>query len=456
MSNFDLDLIVIGGGGSGGFTAATTAMKTGAKVGMAEAGRLGGLCMLAGCMPSKTLLHSAAQIKAQGVNGMAAYPTVHQFTRAVVNHLAGGRVESVEAKQKQGLQLFRGAAHFVDPHTVEVDGQRVSAAKIVIATGSEEAVPPVPGLAESGYLDSDAFMKLPELPESLLVLGGGTQAVELAQVAARMGVKTTVVQRSAHLVSKIDPRFGHILAESLSEDGATVYTGTELREVRREDQTVTAVFTHQGKEVSVSAQALLLSLGRRPHTRSLNLKAAGVDTGIRGEVLVDRCMQTSQKHIFAAGDVTGWTMVVNLAVLQGRTAGYNATHETPREIDDRVLPTAIFTDPQFAQVGLSLEQAQAAGLDCLEADYDLGEMSTAKTYPERIRGYMSLRGEKGSGRIVGAEVVAPEASLMIHDMAVAIKMKATASDIASIPYIHPSLAEISEFTAGRLAKMLRA
>ena len=456
MSKFDLDLMVIGGGGSGGFTAATTAMKYGAKVGMAEAGRLGGLCILAGCMPSKTLLHSAAQVKAQGVSGRAAYPTVHQFTRAVVEHLAGGREESVAAKQKQGLKLYRGAASFVDPHTLEVGGQKVSAANIVIATGSVEGVPPVPGLAESGYMDSDGFMNLTELPESLLVLGGGTQAVELAQVAARMGVKTTVVQRSEHLVSKYDSRFGHILAEALAQDGAEVYTGTELKQVKREDGQVTATFEHQGKEISVSAQALLLSLGRRPNTKGLNLEAVGVELGKRGEVKADRYMRTSQPHIFAAGDVAGGMMVVNLAVVQGETVGYNATHETPREVEDRVLPTAIFTDPQFARVGLSLEQAAEAGLDCLEADYELGDMGVAKTYPDKIRGYMSIRGEKGTGRIVGAELVAPEAALMIHDMAVAIKLGGTAADIASIPYIHPSLAEISEFAAGRLAKKLRA
>lgn len=456
MSQFDLDLMVIGGGGSGGFTAATTAMKYGAKVGMAEAGRLGGLCILAGCMPSKTLLHSAAQVKAQGVDGRAAYPTVHQYTRAVVEHLAGGRVEAVAAKEKQGLKLYRGQARFLDPHTVEVDGQRITAAKIVIATGSAEGVPPVPGLAESGYLDSDGFMNLTALPESLLVLGGGAQAVELAQVAARLGVRTTVVQRSGHLVSKVDPRFGRILAEALTEDGVQVYTGTELKQVRRENGTVTATFLHQGREVSLSAQALLLSLGRRPHTGGLNLEAAGVELGRRGEVRVDRYMRTSQPHIFAAGDVTGGAMVVNLAVVQGEAAGYNATHDTPREVEDRVLPSAIFTDPQFARVGLNQEQAEAAGLDCLEAGYELGDMGVAKTYPEQIRGYMTIRGEKGSGRIVGAELVAPEAALMIHDMAVAIKLGGTAADIASIPYIHPSLAEISEFAAGRLAKKLGA
>ncbi len=454
MSNFDLDLMVIGGGGSGGFTAATTAMKYGAKVGMAESGRLGGLCILAGCMPSKTLLHSAAQVKAQGVDGRAAYPAVHQFTRAVVEHLAGGRVESVAAKQKEGLRVCRGAARLLDPHTVEVEGQRITAAKLVIATGSAEMVPPVPGLAQSGYLDSDAFLNLPELPESLLVLGGGAQAVELAQAAARLGARTTVVQRSAHLMSKVDPRFGHILAEALAEDGVRLYTGTELQEVRRAGGQVSAVFLHQGKEVRVSAQALLLSLGRRPNSAGLNLEAAGVATGKRGEVLVDRYMRSSQPHIFAAGDVTGGAMVVNLAVVQGSAAGYNATHVEPQEVEDRVLPSAIFTDPQFARVGLSMQQASEAGLDCLETDYPLGDMGPAKTFPQKVRGYMCIRGEKGSGRIVGAELVAPEAALMIHDMAVAIKLGGTAADIAAIPYIHPTLAEVSEFAAGRLAKML--
>ena len=456
MSGFDLDVLVIGGGGSGGFTAATTAMKNRARVGMVEAGRLGGLCILAGCMPSKALLHSAEEVAARGGDGRAVYPQVHRYTREVVDYLAGSRVKAVNAKQKKGLELFRGRARFVDPHTVEADGRRITAKSIVIATGSVEQVPGVPGLADSGYLTSDGFMRLEKLPASLIVLGGGAQAVELAQFSARMGVKTTIIQRSGHLVSSEDPRVGGIIAEALAADGAEVLTGSAVKRVERTPEGVRVEFEHQGRLRQAGAEALLLCLGRRANTGGLNLEAAGVALGGRGQVQVDRFMRTSVEHIFAAGDVTGGPMLVTLAIQQGRAAGHNASSDQPREVEDQVLPRAIFTDPQFARVGLNHAEAQAAGLDFVEADYDLGGMGAARTYPQGVKGFMTMRAGRRGGRIIGAELVAPQASLMIHDMAVALKLGGTAADIAAIPYIHPCLAEISEFAAGSLARLVES
>ncbi|RJX36458.1 MAG: NAD(P)/FAD-dependent oxidoreductase [Desulfarculus sp.] len=454
MSEYDFDLFVIGGGGSAGFTAVTTAMKSGAKVGMAEAGRLGGLCILAGCMPSKTLLHSAAEVRAGGAAGAAAYPEIQRYTRGVVDYLAHGREEAVAERVKAGLQVLRGPAAFLDPHRLSVGGREVRARRILIATGSQEAAPPIPGLAETGYLTSKEFLSLSSLPSSLIVLGGGAIALELAQFAARMGVPVSVIQRSDHLLSQEDPRAGRILAEALAEEGAAIHTGTEISQVRRERAGVSLRFTRQGRESQVAAEVLLLALGRRANTEGLNLEAAGVALGRRGQVKVDRFMRTSQAHIFAAGDVTGGPMVVNLAVEQGRAAGHNATRDQPREVNDRVLPRAVFTDPQFARVGLNQAEARAAGLEFVEADYDLGGMGTAKTYPQALRGYMCLRAEKGSGKIIGAELVAPEASLMIHDVAVCLRLGGAAKDLAAIPYIHPCLAEITQFTAGNLAKQV--
>ncbi|MEW5913407.1 MAG: FAD-dependent oxidoreductase [Thermodesulfobacteriota bacterium] len=454
MSAYDFDLFVIGGGGSAGFTAITTAMKAGAKVGMAESGRLGGLCILAGCMPSKTLLHSAVQVRAEGLEGAAAYPEIQRFTRRVVDYLAGGREESVAERVKAGLQVLRGTASFVDPHCLAVGGQEISAGSIVIATGSQEAAPPIPGLAQAGYLTSKEFLSLSYLPNSLVVLGGGAVALELTQFAARMGVAVSLIQRSQHLLSKEDPRAGSLLAQVLSEEGAAVYTGTEISQVRRERAGVSVRFSQQGKESQLSAEVLLLAMGRQANVEGLNLVAAGVELDRRGAVKVDRYMRTSQAHIFAAGDVTGGPMVVNLAVEQGRAAGHNAVHDQPREVNDQVLPRAVFTEPQFARVGLNQAEAAAAGLDCAQADYDLGGMGTAKTYPQALRGYLCLRAEKNSGRVVGAELVAPEASLMIHDVAVCLKLGGTAADLAAIPYIHPCLAEITQFTAGNLAKLV--
>lgn len=380
-------------------------------------------------MPSKTLLHCAALVKQMGLPGAGAYAQVRELKRAVVEHLAAGRERGVGEKLKQGLRLYRRQASFRDPHTLEVDGRLLSVAKIVLATGSREVWPPLSGLA-------DAFMDLPELPSSLVVLGGGAIACELAHYAARMGVATTMIQRGERLLSKESPRVGQAIREALEADGVAVHTGTELVAVRAGAEGKTVRFRQDGVEQEVTAQAVLVALGRRPNIEGLNLEAAGVEVR-DGVPVVDRYLRTSAPHIFAAGDVTGQALVVNLAVVQGEAAGYNATHDTPRPVKDRVLPRAVFTDPQMARVGLSAAEAQGAGLDIVEAEYDLGEMGVARTYPQEIRGFMAMRAERGSGRLIGAELVAPEAALMIHDVAVALKLPATAQDLTDIPYIHP-------------------
>ncbi len=453
MSEYDFDVLVIGGGGSGGFTAATTALARGARVGMVEAGRLGGLCILAGCMPSKFLLHNAARLRQRGESGLDAYPRLLAGKRSLVDYLAGARKRAVKAKQAQGLEVVRGRARLRDAHTVEVEGRRLSAASLVIATGSTEIIPPLPGLAESGYLVSESFLELESLPPSLIVLGGGVMALELAQYAARMGVETTVIQRSPHLLSKEPPEVGELLAEALRADGAQVFTATELMKIETSGDMKTAVFAHEGAVVRVEAREILAAFGRRPQSQGLNLEQAGVALEKNGAVKVDRFMRTSRENIYAAGDVTGWNMVVNLAVLQGEVAGENASGGR-RAIDASVLPQAVFTDPQYAKVGLSRRQCQEQGLDFAEATYDLANMGVARTYAPPPVGFITMRADKKSRRILGAEMVAPQASLLIHDTAVAMKLKGTPHDLAQLPYVHPCLSELTNLCAHRLARLL--
>ncbi|MFH1058559.1 MAG: NAD(P)/FAD-dependent oxidoreductase [Pseudomonadota bacterium] len=454
MSGFDYDVFIIGGGGSGGFTAATTALASGARVGMAEAGRLGGLCILAGCMPSKTLLHHAQQLRGQGAVARSAQPRILAHKRQVVELLAGRRDEAVAAKAAKGLALLPGRASFIDPHTLQVGEKQVSAANIVIATGSREAAPPIPGLAEAGFLVAEDFMDLAELPESLIVLGGGAIALELAQYAARMGVATTLVQRSGQVLSSEDAAVGQALQKALEADGATVLTNTDITRVEAGAQGKTVRLTQHGRERSLHASALLVAMGRRPNLEGLNLDAAGVAVQ-RGAVAVDEYMRTSQPHIYAAGDVTGGWMVVNLAVIQGEAAGHNATHVEPRAVDTRVMARAVFTDPQFARVGLNHGEAHHAGIGFAEASQDLASLGTAQTYPEPLMGFMTMRADRKTGRIVGAELVAPNAADMIHDVAVAMQLGGRPADIAAVPYIHPCLAEITNYCAHDLAKELR-
>jgi pyruvate/2-oxoglutarate dehydrogenase complex dihydrolipoamide dehydrogenase (E3) component len=454
MSGYDYDVLVIGGGGSGGFTAATTALKSGRKVGMIEGGRLGGLCILAGCMPSKALIHGADELRGRDEPPRRAYPRVLAHKRRVVEELAGRREKATRSKESDGLEVIDGWARFVDPHTVEVDGRRLSAASFVIATGSTEMIPPVPGLEKAGYLLSERFMDLEELPASMIVLGGGTMAMELSQYLVRMGVETHLIQRSRHVLSDEEPQVGETLEASLAEEGCHIYTGTELREVAAGPRGKTARFDHLGRAAEATGAEILVCLGRRANSGGLNLEAAGVETGPQGEVKADWELRTTQPHIFAAGDVTGWNMVVNLAVVQGEAAGHNATSDRPKSLEGLVLPFAVFTDPEFARVGKNRPQCEAEGLEFVEVEQRLEEMGPAITYPGRLRGFMKMRAAPESGRILGAELVAPHASLMIHDVALAMHLGAGPGAIAELAYIHPCLAEIVNNCAHSLARRI--
>ncbi len=455
MSGHDLDVLVIGGGGSAGFTAATTAMRAGGRVGMAERGRLGGLCILAGCMPSKTLLHAAAELKQTRPLPAGAYADLLARKRQVVEYLAGRRVEAVTRKLAKGLALYQGQARFIDAHTLAVGDKTLSAQAIVVATGSRETIPPLPGLEQAGYLLAEGLMEAAEPPRSLLVLGGGAIALEMAQYAARLGVEVTLLQRGATLLSKEDPKVGQALAAGLAADGVQVLTGVELLRVEAGPQGKRVFFRRQGVEQSALAQEILLALGRVANLEGLELERAGLSPCARGCLEVDAQMRTKVPHIYAAGDVTGVNMVVNLAIVQGEVAGHNASGQPPRAIDDRVIPRAVFCDPQFARVGLNQAEAAQAGLDCVEASQDLAAMGVARTYSAPTPGFMAMRAEKGSGRVVGAELVAPEASLMIHDLVVGMRLGVTALDLAEMPYIHPSLSEITVWVAEELARKLR-
>jgi pyruvate/2-oxoglutarate dehydrogenase complex dihydrolipoamide dehydrogenase (E3) component len=312
----------------------------------------------------------------------------------------------------------------------------------------------VPGLKDAGYLLSESFMDLEELPESMLVLGGGTMALELSQYLVRMGVETHLIQRSRHVLSDEEPRVGETLQAALADEGCHIYTGTDLREVSSGQRGKRARFDHGGKEVEVSAREVLVCLGRRPNSECLNLEAAGVETGPKGAVLADWQARTSQPHIFAAGDVTGWNMVVNLAVAQGEVAGHNATGDRPKSLEGLVLPFAVFTDPEFVRVGRNRPQCESEGLEFVEVEQELADMGPALTYPGKLRGFMKMRAAKQDGRILGAELVAPHASLMIHDVALAMHLGAGPEAIAELPYIHPCLAEIVNNCAHSLARRI--
>ena len=453
------------GGGSAGYHAASTASAAGLRVGLIEsAERFGGLCILRGCMPTKTLLRSAeiAQLVREsdelGIGSSSPrvdWPAVRRRKDELVAEFADYR--RVSAEKLDNVQIIGGRAEFLGPNAVEVGGQVLEAPKFAVTTGSEIAIPPLPGLAEVGYIDSDQAQTLDRLPESLLVLGGGAVALEFAQLFLRLGVAVTVIQRSAHVLSGMDSSIGIALAGYLEREGMTVVTDTSITgfELAPDGRKQVKVNTPTG-ERAFAAEEILVALGRRPATRGLGLERAGVDTE-RGWILVNTRMQTSNPDIYAAGDCIGPEVgplqVVHTAVQQGQIIGNNVAGRGPQEFDLRVVPQAVFTDPSVGVVGLSEAEARARYPAAVVAQETFEDQGKALTMGQN-KGLVKMIADGNTGELLGVHILGPEAADLIHEAVVAMHFRATVGDFARIPHLHPTLAEIMVDPAEELAEKL--
>nr|NIQ01072.1 FAD-dependent oxidoreductase [Nitrospinaceae bacterium]NIR55112.1 FAD-dependent oxidoreductase [Nitrospinaceae bacterium]NIS85527.1 FAD-dependent oxidoreductase [Nitrospinaceae bacterium]NIT82361.1 FAD-dependent oxidoreductase [Nitrospinaceae bacterium]NIU44577.1 FAD-dependent oxidoreductase [Nitrospinaceae bacterium] len=371
----DFDVIVIGGG-SGGYAAADAARSAGARVAIFDPGPLGGLCILRGCMPTKTLLRSSdvlSLMKRAREFGLLAESVKADLTAVIerknrlIREFADYRIEQLKNPR---FTLIEEKAAFVSPNEITAGGTTYSAKAFIIATGSVIKKIPIPGLEETGYLTSDDVLELKDQPESMIVLGAGPVGVELAQFYQRLGTSVTLIQRSPHILSSSDEDMARPVESRFREEGMTVFTGTKLQKVSSEGDQKTVHFLHEGRDRSVSAEVILDALGRSPNTEGLNLEAAGVDLKEWG-IRVDTAMRTSRPHIFAVGDVNGLHEIVHIAIQQGEIAGWNAAHpgQPPREMDERLTTHVVFTDPQVARVGLTEKECRERKIDYLAASY---------------------------------------------------------------------------------------
>lgn len=462
----DYDFVVIGGG-SAGYAGARTAAGLGLRTAIVEGGEeMGGLCILRGCMPSKALLESAARYRGIRqahdfglvVNGLAVnLPRVVERKNRLVKEFADYRIQQLTAGN---FELIRGRAHFLDPHTLDIqtrDGSRrtLSARTFLVATGSEIAVPPIAGLSESRCLTSDDMLGAQELPASLLVLGGGPVALEMASYAAALGSSVTLIQRSPQLLTGADFQAAKALEEGLRQEGITVWTGTSLQEVRRGDKgLVIARFLAEGREQEVQADECLNALGRRPSLSWVGNLSFSEESG--GRVRASTAQQTDYPHIFAAGDVCGPLEVVHSAIQQGELSARNAARLLGRlaspmeQMDYRLKLFACFSFPQFAAVGATEAELLAAGRAFRSAAYPFNDHGKSLIMGETT-GFVKLTSDRESGEILGGCVVGPEASELIHEIVIAMRYSATVRDFATIPHYHPTLSEIWTYPAEELA-----
>jgi pyruvate/2-oxoglutarate dehydrogenase complex dihydrolipoamide dehydrogenase (E3) component len=458
----EYDLVVIGAG-SGGFNGARTAACLGKKVALVDGAReLGGLCILRGCMPSKTLiyaaemLHHAQQGAKFGLRIPRAAPdpaAVRRRKRRIIGEFAADRLKALREGK---FELIRSHARFVDPHTVELaDGRRLRGRRFLIATGSKVSVPPIPGLAASPAWSSDEVLDLAFVPPSVIVLGGGIVACELSQYLRRMGAQVTLIQRGPHLLREHSPEASEVVARAFRDEGMRVFTGTRLVRISGGPRGVAVAFEQGGRRRTARARYLFNALGREPNVGGLGLDAAGVRTDERGRVRINRWQQTSQPHIYAAGDVCGPHEIVHLAVAQGELAARHAFRpKQARPVDESLLLAVVFTDPPLATIGRSEAWLREQRIPYFAASYPFDDHGKS-ILMEAKYGFVKVLADRRRGRILGAEIVGADAGELIHCFSGPLAMRATVFDLLRAPWYHPTLAEILTYPLEEIAEQVR-
>jgi pyruvate/2-oxoglutarate dehydrogenase complex dihydrolipoamide dehydrogenase (E3) component len=410
-------------------------------------------------MPSKTLLASsdalydAREAAALGVDAEALtanMPFIAARKRRLVQGFAEYRIDGI-----RDFPLYLGQARFLSPTELRVgENTLLSADKFVIATGSNVQPGVLPGLQEAGYLDSDAVLDLERIPKSVVVLGGGYTACELGQFLARMGSRTTMLIRSGHLLTSADDDVGDALTAYFREEGIDVVTHASLLRAQRRGTEKVVLYLRGGAQHEAACEEIFYALGRVPGSAHLDADKAGVVCEPSGAVTVDRHLRTSNPKIYAVGDVTGDFMLVHVAIYQGEVAARNACLNADELADYRLVSAhTVFADPQYAAVGMSEKELRRKGISYVAGRYDFAEHGKAQCLG-KTKGFVKMMAEREGGRILGAAVLGPEGSELIHEVVVAMSFNATVDQFMRIPHLHPTLAEIWTYPAEQCAAEL--
>jgi pyruvate/2-oxoglutarate dehydrogenase complex dihydrolipoamide dehydrogenase (E3) component len=461
METYDFAVI---GGGSGGYAGARAAHALGLKTLVIEgAEELGGLCILRGCMPSKTLLESASRYRgirnAEEFGLHAGRPgfdmaKIIARKRRLISEFASYRAGQL---QDGRFDFLRGTAEFTGPHSLLITPRTgppvpIEAKAILIASGSKISSPPVPGLVEAGFLTSDDLLDRESIPSSLIILGGGPVALEMATYVHSFESQVSIIQRSPQILRGSDRDAADALAGGLRKEGMDLFTGTTLLRVEKCGDSKRVVFLHGKEEKSVEAGEILNCLGRS----AVLPKGLLLETP-DGKIPVNLSQQTALPHVFAAGDVCSPLEVVHVAIQQGEVAARNAArlladrHEPLESMDYRLKLFAVFTEPGFASVGAMEQELQESGIPFLISKYPFDDHGKSLVMGETW-GFVKLIAHEQTGEILGAAIVGPEAAELIHEIVVAMQFRATAAQLAAIPHYHPTLSEIWLYPAEDLAE----
>jgi pyruvate/2-oxoglutarate dehydrogenase complex dihydrolipoamide dehydrogenase (E3) component len=463
---FDANILVIGGGAAG-LVAAYVGAALKAKVILVERERMGGDCLNTGCVPSKALLRSArtaaelrraAKLGWPGIGlGRAEFGAVMGRVKEVIETVEPH--DSAERYRKLGVEVLEGEARLVSPWTVELGDRQVHARAIVLATGARPLIPPLPGMEAVDYLTSESLWRLESLPASLAIVGGGAVGCEMAQAFARLGSHVSVLEMAEQLLPSEDRDVAEEMAEVLREDGVELLLGQRLESVEPSSAETGAgvesgVRLNLAEGGSLIVERLLLAVGRKAVTDGLGLEELGIELGSRGEVPVDRQLRTELPNLLACGDVLGHHQLTHAAAHEAWHAAVNALvgRMAGRSISYSVMPQVIYTEPEFARVGLNEREAReeggSQGIEYEVTRYDLRDLDRAIADGAR-RGFVKLLTRKGSDRLLGATIVAERAAEMLTEFELALRHKIGLGKLMGLVRPYPSYAEASRFAAGQ-------
>lgn len=446
----EYDLIIIGGG-AGAFAAANTANKLKKKILLINYEKilpLGGTCVNVGCVPSKIMLHQGEEyhnairnkFRAIKLQGKADFIGALKETHEMVKKFRSKNYEKVIEKQKY-VDFKEGLASFVDSYTIKVGNETFRGKHFLIATGASTFVPQIKGIEKIDFITNVNIFNLKKKPKSVIIIGGGPLGMEFSQIFHHFGVKVTVIQRSERVIPRFDSMLGEELQKYLQEEGITIYTEADSKEVKKTKNGIKLIVEINGKRKTLSAEKLMLATGLQANTRFLEAEKAGIELDKNGFVKVNEFMQTSQKHIYAAGDVTGLMPLETTAAKEGNFAILNMFENANKKIDYNEVPRAVFTSPEVAAVGITEEEFMEKYNTCLCRTISLDHVEKAAAIKD-ARGLIKMVLDPKTKVVIGVHIIGPMAADIITTATYAIKNKMTIYDIRDTVHVFPTLSEM--------------
>ncbi len=462
--HFQFDVAVIGGGAAG-LSAAESANRLGVDVVLIETAKLGGECPNDACVPTKTLLKSARtfyhakhQLAEYGVyasNVTFRFSEIIARRHEVVAKLTGKGRRLHTLMDKLGIDVIQEYAKFLDPHTIQIGKDTLTAKAFVLATGSSSFIPPIAGLEECGFITYLEASTLPTLPKSLVIIGGGPVGCEYATFFAMLGVQVTILERNARILEREDESISNEAEKVLQSYGVKIYTNATTLSVKKERRQKAIAFQVEGKRRSVIlAEQILVASGKFPNIAGLNPLSAGLALDAKRRLKINESLQTNVKHLFAAGDIALRMQFTHVAQKSGAIAGENAARLALKKrkmliFDQTVIPRVTFIEPEIASVGITENEAKSQKLACVTGEFPIQGLGRALTDGNRM-GFLKLVVNEKTRHILGAHMIGQNAGEVIHEIALAMHVEATVDDLAATMHAFPTYSELIPAAASQI------